>query len=232
MLKRIIPLAFVFSAFQANAAIITDTGVSVVSDNGDGTYTFTFDTGFTTDRLNKDGSGLTFSGYGIDLTVTGSDDVIQDWPAHGGLGVDGGAGGDNLAGAEWLRFDIGGGLFDFVGFSLNGSHQDEFADNYPCNAVNATTSSWAGQRGWCAQDQDVAHAVYADIYDDDYPNHNDKYDDVSWVSFTQYDSRHTFSGYIESFTIRASAVPEPGSLALLGLGLAGLGFSRRKANKA
>ena len=42
----------------------------------------------------------------------------------------------------------------------------------------------------------------------------------------------SFSGNgfsIDRFTIRSSEVPEPGSLLLLGLGLAGLGFSRRKA---
>jgi hypothetical protein len=36
---------FLFIGFNSHAAIITDTGHSVVADNGDGTYTFTFDTG-------------------------------------------------------------------------------------------------------------------------------------------------------------------------------------------
>ena len=37
-------------------------------------------------------------------------------------------------------------------------------------------------------------------------------------------------GTIYSFTLRPSAVPEPGTLGLLGLGLLGLGLTRRKAN--
>ena len=53
---------------------------------------------------------------------------------------------------------------------------------------------------------------------------------LRWVSDNpQSQTFHNMGGTNYEFS---SAVPEPGSLALLGLGLAGIGFSRRKAIKA
>jgi hypothetical protein len=219
LIALVVPMFFVFSAHAVPVV-----GFSDVTDNGGGSYTFTFDTLPGPDIVGAD--GLTFSGFGIGLTVTGSDaitlarDVIQDVPANGGLGVNGGAFGDNMGGGEKLTFTFNQSI-DLLGISLNGimsmdGHQDAADGNFSLlssgGSINGSANIFDGVGG-----DDIAQ----DLVDIDGSFGNILAFDVLTLS-------QQWHGYVESITIRTSQAPEPSILALFGAGLVGLGFARRR----
>lgn len=231
-MKNLITAAsLILFSLSAHAAPIA--GYSDVTDNGGGSYTFTFDTLPGPDIVNTD--GLLFSGFGLGLTVTGSGDVIQDVPAHGGLGVNGGANGDNMGLGESLNFSFnqsvdlimisfnGGldpnnghsdtastGLVDILGNGIGAgstnlhmiaSGFDGVGSESPITDLSAGVSSIYGLTGMT--DLSVASSNYS-------PSNN-----FPW------------NGYVESITVQRN-VPEPSVIALLSLGLIGIGAASKR----
>lgn len=217
-MKRFIALASaMFVSLSAHAIPVA--GFSDVTDNGGGSYTFTFDTLPGPDIVGAD--GLTFSGFGIGLTVTGSGDVIQDVPANGGLGVNGGAFGDNMGGGEQLTFTFNQSI-DLLDISLNGlmpmdGHQDAADGDF--RLVSEGGGSITGPAN-------LFDGVGGDDFAPDLVDINASFGGIhAFDVVTLIDEWH---GYVESITIRTSQVPEPSILALFGAGLLGLGFARRR----
>jgi hypothetical protein len=212
------------TASQASVA-----GFSDITSSGNGVYTFTFDT-LVSDITST--TGLTFQdGASPTLTVTGGggngNEVIQDVPSHGGLGVNGGPGGDNINGTEWLDFFLGGAVFDLLGFTLNGGHTDAATGSFGCSQTpdsagnnDAQTPSGCDNAAmWDGVGAESSAQGFLDLC----CNSSGKYTDLT--SFQIHGG--TWSGYVESITLRTQ-VSEPAMIALFGLGLMGLGFARRR----
>lgn len=210
--------------FSLSAHALPSAGFSDVTDNGGGSYTFTFDTLPGPDIINND--GLTFSGFGLNLTVTGSSTVIQDVPSNGGLGVNGGANGDNMGGGEWLNFSFGSSI-DLLDFTLNGlmtgdGHQDAADGNIVVRSAGGGINGPAGFFDGVGTDWTDTHGYLADQFSN--------FSDINSFKVTTIDATigDGWHGYVESITVRTASVPEPSLLALLSIGLVGIGFARRK----
>jgi hypothetical protein len=87
--KSILAVLALMGATGASAANVD--GFNDVTDNGDGTLTFVFDTiPNPPNDIDGDGSGdgIRFSGFGLDVIAQSDQGIVrQDWPGNGGLGV-------------------------------------------------------------------------------------------------------------------------------------------------
>ncbi|TKB44200.1 PEP-CTERM sorting domain-containing protein [Thalassotalea mangrovi] len=195
---------------SANAAVVN--GQSDFIENDDGSLTFIFD--LVEADIDGMGDGMLFEYFGLQLLVTGDGNVVQDYPADGGLGLYNGADGDNLAGGESLTFDFPTlGEFEFielVSISFNGliagdGHQEMADGMVSVNgfSIDAADYSLTGQG--MLPDGGLVKS----------------FDVVATADFT---------GYVESITFfvreEPLGVPEPGTILLMLSGLLGARFIR------
>lgn len=200
---------------SSNAALgVVIPGFSDVTDNGGGSYTFTFDTLTGGDIVNAD--GLSFSGVGsplLTVTQSGGTAVIQDVPANGGLGTDGGGFGDNMGAGDGLTFGFSS-FVSLTNITFNGLFNSDGHTDAASGFVNVAgtlidTASFDGVGDSGA----LAPGFFSG----------------SSFDVTTIDSLRGFHGYVESITVQTRRkVSEATTIALLGLGMVALGLARRK----
>ncbi len=210
--KIIILITTVLALASSKTMAIPIQGVENIIDNGGGSFTYIFDQGPGGSSFSdvKDSEGIFFQdGSSPLLTVQSlfsggtpldSRKVIQDWPAHGGMGLDG-IGTDNLDPGEYLYFNFAQSVL-LTNVTLNGDHTD-------------SASGGISIAGWLHDAADIDGVGDSGALIQNLTGSNFK--------FTSSD----FGGYIESVTINTTSVSEPATLGLMTLGLMMLGVARR-----
>jgi hypothetical protein len=230
-MKKILCLAACLSAGVSQAAVIDFTGGTVYQNNGatavtDGTtnydnVSYYEEDGFRLEFL-FDGVPQPFASHVGDYYSTGNDVFHAHW-ADGGFGEV----------SEIRVSKIDGSLFDLGGF-----------------AVSTNTSiggaATGGEKVWVnTSKQSEVFNIASDDWDlgngtDPLFNFggNSLFEGISWFSFTNDMLSSAVGLGLDNFFINEAgdpngedptAVSEPATIALFGLGLAALGFSRRKA---
>jgi hypothetical protein len=167
-----------------------------------------------------DGPSVASSGYtetGFVITTSSPYARIRDWPTTNNPSSFGSGSGEReflfngLDGTITFKM-VSGGLFDFTSFDVENP---------------------AGQQGWSADGTVVvtgSNGAVANFSGSSFvtnllPN---SFSNLTYVTF----SNQTGQSTIDNLNFAASAVPEPATTALLGLGLLGFAASRRKSAKS
>jgi hypothetical protein len=228
--KLFIVALALLGATGANAAVVN--GFSDVTNNGDGTLTFIFDTATSAAAGDGSGDGLLFSDGVLNILVQSAQGTVRQEPAeNGGLGVlaTDGSGTDGLDTGlgETLKLSFSSSV-EIVNFTFNGLIG---VDEKTAAAEGGFKASVLGSIGSIEVDASTFDGIEPDVVDffslcGDFG----LFCNTTTLLFSASDS-NPFKGYLESVTVRVNAVPVPASLGLLGLGMAGLGLVARKRRK-
>lgn len=202
-LRYILSAAFLLSAAGgANAAVIDFEDVAVAS----GTYT---GAAIVNGDFNSGGFQFDFSTDHHHL----ANDVFYNSNGTTYLGV------DDWNGNEVLTMSLlGGGLFDLASI--------DFGEFDSLTSTSAISVSGSGGENILITLDGIGDGVGGVT---DFQNELFGWTNLSWVTFDAVDEGtgvHSWS--MDNINVSYSSVPETGTIAMLGLGLLGLGFGRRR----
>ena len=225
MLKKFLPIIFLFAGFQANAAPIlsVDFGTAVSpletegSFVGQSTLSQTHSTGLGDLMVSIGGDQLAFHNRGgiVDNGAMTYADLFTDWLYNNGPSV--------FAGTTNTLFTFSGdAIAANTAYDITFWAWDSHADGILNRNVSLT-----GQSGTTGSSTLNWTAGLAPISNTDYSNTSTYTSDaLGFIRIEAIDNHHL---RIPGLTISSASVPEPTTLVLLGLGLVGISFSRRKA---
>lgn len=170
----------------------------------------------------------------IDTTKLVLQQNVSTW---GGAGIEENGNHDIMGGTTVGQVDVSFGFSAGTDFSPWASANGPWAANYFNAIINSgtkgfTTYFYSGGiqvPGLGVERQDIVNGLWS-------PDQNWTFANQSFASLSMFAGTYTVTDAVTAefitFQVGAAQVPEPSTLLLAGLGLAGLGFARRKQRNA